>query len=59
MIGERLEKRNADKPLVRKFEGNRPLGRTRCRLNNNINIDLKEIGFEGVDWIHTAQDVGR
>jgi hypothetical protein len=34
----------------------RPLGRPGWRWEDNTKIDLKEIGFEGVDWIHVAQD---
>jgi hypothetical protein len=33
----------------------RPLIRPRRSWENNIKGDLKEIGFEGVDWIHLAQ----
>jgi hypothetical protein len=36
-------------------EGKTPLGRPRLR-RENIRIDLREIGWEGVDWIHLAQD---
>ena len=39
-----------------KAEGKRKLGRPRRRWENNINIDLKEIGCEGVDCIDLAQD---
>jgi hypothetical protein len=39
-----------------KPEGKRPLGRTRCRWDDDTRIDLKEIGWEGVDWMHLAQD---
>jgi hypothetical protein len=38
--------------LVRKLEGKRPLGRPRCRWEDNIRMDLREIGWEGVDWMH-------
>jgi hypothetical protein len=34
----------------------RPLGRPRHRWEHNIEIDLKEIGREGVDCIHLSQD---
>jgi hypothetical protein len=37
------------KVLVGKLEGKRPLGRPRCRWEDNINIDLKEIGWVGMD----------
>jgi hypothetical protein len=38
------EKKNAYRILVGKPEGNRPLGRPRCRLVDNIKMDLREIG---------------
>jgi hypothetical protein len=42
--------------LVVKSEGKRPLGRPRRRWVDNIRMDLKGIGLEGVDWIHLVQD---
>jgi hypothetical protein len=50
------EKRNAYRILVGKPEGKRPLGRPRCRWLDNIKMDLREIGWDGVDWIDMAQD---
>jgi hypothetical protein len=50
------EVRNACNILVGKPEEKRPLGRSRRRLEDNIRMDLKEIGLEGEDWIHLAQD---
>jgi hypothetical protein len=50
------EKRNAYRILVRKLEGKRPLGRPRRRWVDNIKIDLREIGWDGMDWIDLAQD---
>jgi len=50
------EMRNAYKILVGKPEGKRPLGRHRHRWEDNIRMGLREIGSEGVDWIHLAQD---
>jgi hypothetical protein len=41
--------------LVEKSEGNRPVGRPRRRLEDNIKIDLREIGWDGVEWIHLTQ----
>jgi hypothetical protein len=38
-----------------KPEGKRPLGRPRCRWVDNIKTDLREIGWEGIDWIDLAQ----
>jgi hypothetical protein len=49
-------KRNADRIFVGKPEGKRPLGRPRRRLENNIKIDFREIGWGGMDWIDLAQD---
>jgi hypothetical protein len=45
--------------LVGKPEGRRPLGRPRHRWEDNIKLDLREIGFGDVDWIHLAQDRNR
>jgi hypothetical protein len=53
------EFRNACKILVGKPEGKRPLGRPRCRWEDNIKMGLREIGFRDVDWIHWAQDRDR
>jgi len=41
---------------VGKPEGKIPLGRPRCRWNDNINMHLQEARFEGMDWIELAQD---
>jgi hypothetical protein len=51
------EKRNAYRSLMGKPEGKRPLGRSRCRWNDNIKMYLTEIGRGCMDWIHLAQDV--
>jgi hypothetical protein len=55
------EKRNAYKVLVGKPRGKRPLGRPRCtsRWEDNISMDLREIGRDGVNWINMAQDRDR
>jgi hypothetical protein len=50
------EKKNAYRILVGKPEGKRPLGRPRSRCVNNIKMDLRETGWDGVDWIDMAQD---
>jgi hypothetical protein len=42
--------------LVGRPERRRPLGRPRRRWENNIKMDLREIGFRDVDWIHLDQD---
>jgi hypothetical protein len=50
------KKRNVYRILVEKPERKRPLGRPRRRWVDNIKMDLREIGWDGVDWIDTAQD---
>jgi hypothetical protein len=50
------EVRGAYDILVGKSEGRRPLGRPRRRWEDNIKMDLREIGFGDVDWINLAQD---
>jgi hypothetical protein len=50
------EKRNAYRILVGKPEGKRPLGRTSRRWENNIRMDLRDIGWGDMDWIEPAQD---
>jgi hypothetical protein len=50
------EERNAYKILVGKPEGKRPLRRPRHRWADNIEMDLTEIGWNGMDWIDVAED---
>jgi hypothetical protein len=50
------DKRNAYRILVGKPGGKRPLGRPRHRWEDKIKIDLREIGYGGMDWIDLAQD---
>jgi len=45
--------------LVGKPEGKRPLGRPRHRWEDNIKMDLQEVGCGGMDWIELAQDKDR
>ena len=40
-------------------EGKRPLGRPRSSWEDNINLDLQEVGCGGMDWIELAQDRDR
>jgi hypothetical protein len=42
--------------LVGKPEGTRPLGRSKRTWADNIKIDLREIGWDGMGWIDLAQD---
>jgi hypothetical protein len=53
------EERKLFKFLVGKPEGKRPLGIPRHRWEDNIRMDLKDIGLGSVDWIRLAQDRGR
>jgi len=53
------ERRSVYRILVWKPEGNRPLGRPRCRWEDNIEMDLHEVGCGGMDWIELAQDRDR
>jgi hypothetical protein len=48
--------RGAYNILVGRPEGRRPLGRHRRRSEDNIKMDLREIGFGDLDWIHLAQE---
>jgi hypothetical protein len=48
--------RYAWETLVVELGGERPLGKLGRKWEDNIRIVLREIGWEGVDWIHLAQD---
>jgi hypothetical protein len=50
------EGRNVYRVLVGKPEGKRPLERSRHRWEDGLKMDLREIGWGGVEWIHPAQD---
>jgi hypothetical protein len=53
------EDRNVCKVLMGKPEGKRPFERPRRRWEDGIRMDLREIGWESVDWIQPVQDRGR
>ena len=53
------ERRDAYRVLVGNPEGKRPLGRPRRRWEDNIKMDLQEVGCGGMDWIDLAQDRDR
>jgi hypothetical protein len=53
------EKRDAYRILVGRPEGRRPLGRPRYRWEDNIKIDLQDVGCGGTNWIELAQDRDR
>jgi hypothetical protein len=50
------EMRNAYKILVGKPACKRPLGGPSRGFEDNIRMDLRKIGWDGVDWMHLAQD---
>jgi len=50
------EMRNMFRILVRKSEGKEPHVRPSLRLEDNIGMELGEIGWEGVDWMYLAKD---
>jgi hypothetical protein len=49
------EMRNAYRILVGRPKRKRPLGRSRRRWEDNIRMNLRVIGWEGVDWVHLAK----
>jgi hypothetical protein len=53
------EERGVYRVLVGKPDGKRPIGRPRRRWENNIRMDLQEVGCGGVYWIGLAQDRAR
>ena len=53
------ESRGVYRVLVGKLEGKRPLGRPRRGWEDNIKMDLQEVGCEGMDRIDLAQDGDR
>ena len=53
------ERRGVYRVLVGKSEGKRPLGRHRRRWENNIKMDLQEVGCGGMDCIERVRDRGR
>jgi hypothetical protein len=56
LVARMGEKRNAYRILVGMPEGKRTLGRLRRRWVDNIKMDLREIGWDGGDWIYLAQN---
>ena len=53
------DRKGAYRVLMRKPERRRPLGRSRHRSEDNIKIDVREVGWEGMDWIDLAQNRDR
>jgi hypothetical protein len=53
------EERGVHRVLVGKPEGKRPLGRPRRRWEDNIKMDLQQVGWGRVDWMELALDKDR
>ena len=53
------DRRGVYRVFVGKPEGKRPLGRPRCRWEDNIKIDLQKVECGGIDWIELVQDMDR
>jgi hypothetical protein len=51
-----MEGRGVYRVLVGKSKGKRPLGRPRCRGEDNIKMNLRETGIDGVNWSELSQD---
>jgi hypothetical protein len=58
-VAQMGEMRNAYKIVVGKPEGKGPLRIYRHEWEDNIRMDLEEIGREDVDWVHLTQDRGQ
>jgi hypothetical protein len=54
--GTNAEGRSVYRVLVGRPEGKRPLGRPRCRWEDNIKMDLRETGIDEATWIRLDQD---
>jgi hypothetical protein len=58
-VARKGDSRRVYRVLVGKPEGKRPLERHRRRWEDNIKMDLQEVGYGGMDWIELAQDRDR
>jgi hypothetical protein len=45
--------------FVGRSDGKGQFGRSRCRLEDNIKMDVQKVGWGGMDWIYLAQDMDR
>jgi hypothetical protein len=57
-MGHMRDRRDVYKVFVRRPDGKRPLGRTRCRWDS-IKTDRQEVGWRGMDWIYLASNSDR
>jgi hypothetical protein len=55
-VAHMREERGVYRVLAGRPEGKRPLGRPKRRWEDNIKMDLTEIGIDGANWIQLAQD---
>jgi hypothetical protein len=53
------ERRGAERVLVGRCKGRRPLGRRKHSWEDNIKIDLEEMSCRGMEWINLAQNMDR
>ena len=53
------ERRGAERVLVGRCEGRRPVGRRRRRWEGNIKMDFEEMSCRGMEWIDLAQDMDK
>jgi len=58
-VARLVERRCVYRVLMGKPEGKRPLGRCRHRWEDNVKMDLQELGWGGMGWIDLAQDRDR
>jgi hypothetical protein len=54
-----MERGGVYRALVGKPDGKSPLGRPRCRWEDNIKMDIQEVRCRSMDWVELAQDRGR
>jgi hypothetical protein len=55
-VSHKWDRRGAYRVLVGRPEARRPLGRPSLRWDDNMKMDLQDVGWRGVDWIALAED---
>ena len=58
-VARMAERRGAYRVLLGRRDGKRPLGRPKLRWEDNINMDLQQVGWEVMNWIDLASDSDR